>query len=162
MAAAINLELQCEKFCDGPQIGRPWMELLRFFAQRWPISSQIIRRLHFEYTNHGTSKPLCSMLSLMPVNRCGFGHTRNGQTDGLEYKKKKEWKYTVMWFRSHFWQICRYVNTLRSGLAESHELQMSERRASAFFNKWRLVWYSHRSEKKEKKSPIQYREGLFE
>lgn len=93
----------------------------------------------------------------MPVNRCGFGHTRNGQTVGLEYlmlyKKKKKAHTDVVQipFLANL-PLCQHI-TFTSG-RNSGAADVRERRASAFFNKWRHVWYSHRCKMKKKKVPF--------
>lgn len=97
----------------------------------------------------------------MPVNKCGFGHTRNGQTVGLEYlmlyKKKVPSDVVQIPFLANR-TLCQHI-TFTSG-RNSGAADVRERRASAFFNKWRHVWYSHRSKMKKEKKKVPFNAGL--
>lgn len=91
----IKLARHGRRFYDGRcrEVQAPFHNYSAF-AQHGLIQSKIICGIHFEYTNHRMSKPLYTTLLLMPVNRCGFGRTRNGQTFGLEYVRLYKKVYT--------------------------------------------------------------------
>lgn len=75
----------------------------------------------------------------------------SGILDALQKKNKVHTDVVQIPFLANL-PLCQHI-TFMSG-RNSGAADVRERRASAFFNKWRHVWYSHRSKMKKRKVPF--------
>lgn len=138
-----------ELLCFSLSVGRLHLKLYAGFILNIPIMgrpSQFVPRCHW-----------CLSTDVVLVTP-EMGKLLVWNTWCSTKKKKKVYTDVVQIPFLANLPLCQHI-TFTSG-RNSGAADVRERRASAFFNKWRHVWYSHRS-KMKKKSPIHCRVDMF-